>query len=116
MERIAKVGSSIVIKGELSAQEDVIIAGRVEGTITVEGHLVVIEACGHVEADIAARGIIVSGTVKGSLIAEERIELRNSADVEGEITSPRINMADGAVLRGRVEMPRPQKAKLAVAS
>jgi cytoskeletal protein CcmA (bactofilin family) len=116
MERIAKIGSSIAIKGEITAQEDVVIAGRVEGTINVEGHLVVVEACGHVEADIVARGIIVSGTVKGSLVAEERIELRNSAEVEGELTSPRINMAEGAQLRGRVDMPRTEKVKLAVAS
>jgi cytoskeletal protein CcmA (bactofilin family) len=115
MEQIARVGSSVVIKGELSAQEDVVIAGRVEGTIIVAGHLVVVEGGGQVAADIAARGIVISGTVTGSLTAEERIELRNTAQVEGELSAPRINMADGAVVRGRIDMS-PRKAALKAAS
>ena len=56
MDRTATVGSSVVIKGELSAREDVVIAGRVEGTISVEGHLVVVEAGGQGSADVVARG------------------------------------------------------------
>jgi cytoskeletal protein CcmA (bactofilin family) len=103
MDRSAAVGSSVVIKGELSAQEDVVIAGRVEGTISVEGHLVVIEPGGHVSADVVAKGIVVAGTVKGSLVADERIELRSSAKVEGEIAAPRIAIAEGATLCGKVE-------------
>lgn len=117
MERTAQVGSSVLIKGQLSADEDVVIAGRVEGTISVEGHLVVIEAGAHVAADITARGIVLSGKVKGALMAEERIELRNTAVVEGELVTPRLAMADGATLRGRIEMAaKEKKARLAVAS
>jgi cytoskeletal protein CcmA (bactofilin family) len=115
MQQSARVGSSVLVKGELSAQEDIVIAGRVEGTIIVEGHLVVIEGGGQVAADIAARGIIISGTVKGTLAAEERIELRNTANVEGELAAPSISMADGAIVRGRIEMS-PKKVKLAAAS
>jgi cytoskeletal protein CcmA (bactofilin family) len=103
MERTAAIGSSVVIKGELTAHEDVVIAGRVEGTITVEGFLVVVEPGGHVAADIVAKGIVVAGNVDGSMVAEERIELRSSARVEGELTAPRIAIAEGAVLCGRVE-------------
>lgn len=119
MDRNAQVGSTVVIKGELRAQEDVVIAGRIEGTIIVDGHLVMVEPGGHVAADVTARGIVVSGHVNGTLIAEERIELRSSAQVEGEITAPRIAMADGAIFRGRVEMAKEtarQKTPLAAAS
>jgi cytoskeletal protein CcmA (bactofilin family) len=118
MERTAAVGSSVVIKGQLSAQEDVVIAGRVEGTVSVEGHLVVVEPGGHVAADVVAKGIVVAGNVNGSLAADERIELRSSARVEGELTAPRIAIAEGAVLCGKVETSgaRAGKASLKAAS
>ena len=118
MDRNAQVGSSVVIKGELRAQEDVVIAGRIEGSIIVDGHLVMVEPGAHGPPDVTARGIVVSGHVNGTLLAEERIELKNSAQVEGEMTAPRIAMADGAVFRGRVEMAKApqQKATLAAAS
>jgi cytoskeletal protein CcmA (bactofilin family) len=116
MDRIAAVGSSVVIKGELSAREDVVIAGRVEGTINVEGHLVVVEPGGHVSADVAAKGVVIAGTVTGSVVAEERIELRSTARVEGELSAPRIAIAEGATLSGRVETSGRSGAKLKAAS
>ena len=116
MDRIAAVGSSVVIKGELLAREDVVIAGRVEGTITVEGHLVVVEPGGHVSADVVAKGVVIAGTVSGSVVAEERIELRSTARVEGEISAPRIAIAEGATLSGRVETAARPASQLKAAS
>ena len=103
MQQRATVGSTVVIKGELSAQEDVVIAGRVEGTIDVAGHLVVVQAGAHVVGDIAAATIVVSGAVHGSLLAEERIQAEAGADLQGDISAPRIALADGAVVNGRIE-------------
>lgn len=111
MEQRAGVGSTVVIKGELSAQEDLVIAGRVEGTITVTGHLVTVESGAHVAGDIAAARIVVSGTVRGSLLAEEKITAEASADVKGEILAPRIAVADGAVVKGRVETGKASSAR-----
>jgi cytoskeletal protein CcmA (bactofilin family) len=85
MNQRAGVGSSVVIKGELKAHEDVVIAGRVEGSINVTGHLVVVEAGAHVVGDITATGIVVSGAVHGSLLAEERIQAQVGADLQGDI-------------------------------
>jgi cytoskeletal protein CcmA (bactofilin family) len=116
MDRIAAVGSSVVIKGELLAREDVVIAGRVEGTISVEGHLVVVEPGGHVSADVVAKGVVIAGTVAGSVVAEERIELRSTARVEGELSAPRIAIAEGATLSGRVETASRSAAQLKAAS
>ena len=110
------VGSSVVIKGELLAREDVVIAGRVEGTISVEGHLVVVEPGGHVSADVVAKGVVIAGTVAGSVVAEERIELRSTARVEGELSAPRIAIAEGATLSGRVETASRSAAQLKAAS
>jgi cytoskeletal protein CcmA (bactofilin family) len=103
MQQRAGVGSTVVIKGELTAQEDLVIAGRVEGTISVTGHLVVVEAGAQVAGDVTAAGIVVSGTVHGSLMAEERIRVEAGADLHGDISAPRIALADGAVVNGRIE-------------
>lgn len=103
MDVRAGVGSTVVIKGELTAQEDVVIAGRVDGLINVTGHRVVVEAGAHVAGDITATGIVVGGTVKGSLMAEERIHVQAGADLEGDVSAPRVLVADGGLVNGRIE-------------
>ena len=77
MER-AEIGASIVIKGDLTAREDIVISGRVEGSITVEGHSVTVKDGAEVVADIKARTILIGGEVMGTLIAVETIELQPS--------------------------------------
>lgn len=109
MESTALIGSSIVIRGEMLAQEDVTIAGRIEGTLRIDGHCVTVGAGAEILADIHAREIIVSGQVVGSLSAD-RIVLRESADIEGNLAAPALQVADGAGIRGRVEMPAPERA------
>ena len=116
MNQRAGVGSSVVIKGELKAHEDVVIAGRVEGSINVTGHLVVVEAGAHVVGDITATGIVVAGAVHGSLLAEERIQAQVGADLQGDISAPRIAVADGAVVNGRIETATSSSRKLKAAS
>ena len=116
MQQRAGVGSTVVIKGELSAKEDVVIAGRVEGTINVAGHVVVVEAGARVVGDIAAAAIVVSGTVHGSLLADERIQAESGADLQGDLSAPRIAVADGAVVNGRIDTvaaSAPRKLKAA---
>lgn len=106
MQAGAHIGSSIRIKGELTANEDVTIAGHVEGTVKIEGHVIFVEPGGRVTADVAAKDIVVCGTVKGKLTAVDRIEIRNSGVVEGELAAPRIGIADGASIQGRIEMAK----------
>ena len=107
MQHGAHIGPSVVVKGEISAKEPITVSGRVEGTIDAPGHIVTIEAGAHVVADIAAAGIIVSGTVKGSLVAEERIALRAGADVSGDLSAPRLAVEDGACVRGKADIAGP---------
>ena len=116
MQQRAGVGSTVVIKGELTAHEDLVIAGRVEGTISVMGHLVLVEAGAHVVGDITAAGIVVSGSVHGSLLAEEHIKAEVGADLHGDISAPRIAVADGAVVNGRIETIASAQRRLKAAS
>ena len=116
MQERAGVGSSVVIKGELTAHEDVVIAGRIEGSINVSGHLVVVEAGAHVAGDVTAASIVVSGTVAGSLLAEQRIVVQSGADLQGDVSAPRIAVADGGVVNGRIETITAASRKLKAAS
>ena len=71
---------------------------------------------GRVAADVEARSIVVAGTIEGRLVAEERIELRDGARVDGDLVAPRIRISDGAGFNGRVEMPVRAAKTLALAS
>ena len=112
MQNGAHIGSTLVIKGEITAREPLSIAGRVDGTIEVEGHNVTVEAGAHVHADISASGIVVGGEVKGTLSANARIQLRAGADVEGDLTAPRIVVEDGAFVRGKVHVSGQQRVTM----
>ena len=116
MQHGAHIGPSVVVKGEISAQEPLTVSGRVEGTIDVPGHVVTIEAGADVTADVAAGGIVVSGTVHGSLVAEERIVLRAGAEVDGDLSAPRLAIEDGARACGTVTVAAPAAVDLARAS
>src|SRR5688572_32476728 len=100
---LAWVGRSVVFKGELVSSEDMTIDGRVEGTIEVREHTLTIGAEARIEADIAAKTVIVLGTIVGSVTAREQIVLGERAVVEGDVITPRLGMADGAEVRGHVE-------------
>jgi cytoskeletal protein CcmA (bactofilin family) len=99
---VAWVGKSVIFKGELVSSEDMTIDGRVEGTIEVRGHVLTIGPDADIRATIQAGTVTVQGTVHGKITAEQKVEIRPSGSVEGDIISPRLAMADGAILRGRV--------------
>jgi cytoskeletal protein CcmA (bactofilin family) len=115
MDTTARIGASIVVRGEIIAQEDVLIAGRVEGSIRIEGHRVTVAPGAQVVAEIHAREIVVAGQVLGNLTAGERVDLRETGDMDGDITTPSLKMSDGAAFRGRVDM-KDAKRRMALAS
>jgi cytoskeletal protein CcmA (bactofilin family) len=117
MEGKSEIGSSIVIKGQVSAQEDLQISGRVEGSISVAGHVLTVNAGAHLAADVDARTIDVQGSVSGVLCATELISLGSSAKVTGEVSAPSLRMVEGAVLQGKCETTRgARKSDLQLAS
>jgi cytoskeletal protein CcmA (bactofilin family) len=100
----AVIGSSITIKGDVSGDEDLVVHGNVQGTISLAKHNVTIGPSGKVKADIRGKMVIIEGEVDGDLKAQEQIILRNTARVEGSISAPRVALEDGAVFRGGIEM------------
>lgn len=101
---VATIGPSIVIKGDVTGSEDLLIHGRVDGSVTLEKHAVGVGSEGRVKADISGRIITIEGHVEGDLSASEQIVLRGSAQVHGDIKAPRVVLEDGATFRGLVDM------------
>ncbi|HUD70674.1 MAG TPA: polymer-forming cytoskeletal protein [Dongiaceae bacterium] len=104
--RAAIIGPSIQIKGELQGDEDLTIDGRVEGKIELREHNLTIGQNGRIKADLFARNIVIAGEVTGNAFAAERVEIAPSGRLSGDITSPRITIADGAHFKGAVDMER----------
>lgn len=103
-EAMANIGKSIVIKGDLSGEEDLIVEGKVEGRIHLPNHKVTIGQGGNVEAEVHAKAIVVIGRVSGNVSATERLEIQASGIVHGDVKAQRLVVSEGAVLNGSIEM------------
>lgn len=101
---MATIGQSIVFKGELTGDEDLEIDGQVEGDVNLKNQQLTIGANGNLIAQVSAKSIIVIGQVKGNLFASERIEIQATGVVEGDVKAPRLNVQEGAVLNGTIDM------------
>ena len=101
---MAMIGQSIVFKGELTGDEDLEIDGRVEGNVNLKNHQLTVGANGNLTAEVCAKSIVVIGQVKGNLVATERIEIQATGVVEGDVKAPRLNVQEGAVLNGSIDM------------
>ena len=94
---VSMIGASIVIKGELSADEDVVIEGQVEGNISLNQNVLTVGEHGKVKAKIAAKTVVVVGKVWDSIISAENVDIRDTSLVEGDIYTSRLAMAAGAL-------------------
>ena len=112
---IVNIGKSIVIKGELNGSEDLTIEGQVEGTIQLSDHVLTIGPNGRIKAQVFAKAVIVLGEVNGNVTATDKVAIRDNGSVDGDISSPRVAIAEGAHFRGSVDMQRkgtPAKADI----
>ena len=101
--RASVLGPTLRFKGELSAQEDLIVQGSVEGSITHTQSLTM-GSEGSMKGDIRARLIIIDGKVEGDLYATEAVNIRATAKVKGNVFAPRVAISDGAFFQGRIDM------------
>src|SRR6202048_4813725 len=102
----ARLGSSLHVKGEISGSEDLLIDGSVEGLIQLDERKLTVGATAKVTADIIAREVVVYGTVKGNLRAKDRIEIKKDGSVNGDLTTARIMIEDGAYFKGSIEIDK----------
>jgi cytoskeletal protein CcmA (bactofilin family) len=100
----ATIGRTLVIKGELSGAEALYIDGRVEGKISLPDHRVTIGRNGTANASIVARDVVVMGKVNGNIDCSDRVDIRAEGSVTGDVTTMRISVEDGAVLKGGIQV------------
>jgi len=98
------IGKSVIIRGDLSGNEDLYIDGDVEGTITLPESLLTIGPNARIRADISVRDVVIFGHLTGNVQAKGRVDLRQSALVKGDILAGRLSIEESAVLTGRVEL------------
>ena len=113
---VETIGESIVFKGELSRDVDLVIDGQVEGKINLNRNALTVGEHGKVKAKIAAKTVVVVGAVWDSLIAAENVDIRDTGLVEGDIYTSRLSIALGAYVRGRIDIPQSQSGRAAAAS
>lgn len=98
------IGPSITIKGEVTGEEDLLIQGKVQGTISLNGNTVSVGESGDVSADIKAMVIKIDGKVTGDITAKEKVVISKSGNVHGNIVAPRVTLEDGAIFKGSIDM------------
>jgi cytoskeletal protein CcmA (bactofilin family) len=107
MSKQVNIGSSMQIRGDLTGKEDLTIDGKVEGRIFLTGHELTIAENGMVNAEIhEASAVVVLGRMIGNITADDRVEVAATGSMLGDITAPRVVLAEGAQFKGTIDMGR----------
>ena len=105
------MGRSVILRGDLSGGEDLLIEGQLEGTINLEDHCLTVGQNGRVTAEIHARQVVILGSVQGNITAGEKIDIRKSGHVVGDLVSAGIAIEEGAYFKGSIDILREEAPK-----
>jgi len=97
------IGKTLLIKGEVFSDDEILIEGKIQGKIKVKNR-VIIGTNGNVEADIEAREVVIRGKVTGNVKGGQRVEIVPAGVLNGNINSPRVVIADSGIFEGNIEM------------
>lgn len=97
-------GKTLVFRGELSGDEDLTIDGRIEGKVDLKNHHLVVGTDGNISGEVEAKTVTIIGRMEGNVSAKERVEIRETGSLQGDIRAPRMIIADGAKFKGCVDM------------
>lgn len=103
----ATIGKSVQIRGEVKGSEDLLVDGLVEGTITLTESRLTIGPNAKVKANVAARDVVVLGSLDGDITASGRVELRSGANLIGDIHAGRLSIEENAMFSGKVDLAQP---------
>lgn len=112
----AVIGPTIRIQGEVKGQEELLVQGRIEGRIEVNGQGVTVGKSGKIRADIHARSIRVEGEVRGNLFGEQEVIIEASGDVEGNLIAPSVRLENGSRFKGSIDMEQDKLPSSAAAA
>jgi cytoskeletal protein CcmA (bactofilin family) len=103
------IGEEITIEGTVHAKEDIIMEGRIKGTIEAKSHRLTIGPKGHIEADVDAEDVVISGKMTGKIVAHNKVQITREADFTGSIIAKRIAIEDGAYIKATIELEKEQQ-------
>ncbi len=98
------IGPTIRIKGEVSGEENLLIEGKVDGSVSLRGKDLTVGSSGSVNANVSATVVKIDGEVKGDITGEEKVIISNTGKVQGNIVAPRVTLEDGAKFKGSIDM------------
>ena len=107
----AVIGTALLVSGELSGDEDVVVAGRFQGKISLPKNSLMVSKGGHVEADVAANAVQIEGRVAGDIHCADKVVITATGQMEGTIVAPRVILVDGAKFKGSIDMDPPAETK-----
>lgn len=114
--KVASIGKSLHVKGELSGNEDVAIEGKVEGKISLTGYNVTIGETGRVSAELHAKTVVIAGLVHGNVVAGDKVEVAATGTMMGDIRAPRVVLIDGCRFKGSIDMESSKSATVSSAA
>lgn len=103
----AHIGKSVIVKGEIASNEDLYVDGEVQGAIELRDHSLTVGPNGKVQANVTAREIVVQGSLNGNVHASDKIEIRKTGSILGDLTTARIIIEDGAYFKGSIDILKP---------
>jgi len=98
--------AGLAIKGDISGNEDLVADGAIEGPVRLTDAKLSVGETGSVKGDVAATEIVVYGSVTGKVEARDRVEIKPSGSILGDIVSARIVIEDGAKCKGSIDIGR----------
>ena len=106
----ATIGKSLVLKAQITGAQDLYIDGQVEGSIELKNHNLTVGINGQVSANVIARNVFVEGNLKGNVMATEKVEIRKTGSLQGDLSTGGVTIEDGAYFKGSIDIARPAKA------
>ncbi len=113
---VVHIGKLVVIRGELTGGEDLTVEGRVEGRIDLPDNILTVGPHGRITAEVYAKQVIVLGEILGNVRAAEKVDIRDHGSVNGDISAPKVAIAEGAHFKGSVDMQRTAAPKTEAAA
>lgn len=110
------IGPSVKVQGDIISDEDLVIEGQVDGTITCNAHTVTIGKNGKLKANVSAKDVKIDGSIEGNISGIERVLVTASGVVRGNIVAPRVILEDGARFKGSIDMDADSQIARSVAA
>jgi cytoskeletal protein CcmA (bactofilin family) len=105
---MANIGKSLVLKAQITGEEDVYVDGQLEGSIELKNNNLTVGINGRVNANVIARNVFVEGNLTGNVVATEKVEIRKTGSLQGDLTTGGVTIEDGAYFKGSIDIARPK--------